>query len=112
MDSLNHSILYNLKEVVENLANTIKNLESECANIIKSLREKVLSQIFMNENMPKVIEAIINSEYTDVDILTRECKKLVDSISYSDKNGIDIDIKPEKAIQTLSITEQEIIKTI
>ncbi|KAL4436299.1 hypothetical protein ABPG74_015890 [Tetrahymena malaccensis] len=112
LDSLNQSILYNLKEVVESLALTIKNFETECANTIKRIREKIISQAFMNEHMPKVIDSIVNSEYTDVEALRSECKKLVDSINYSEKKGIEIDIRPEKSIESFSVTEQDIIKNI
>lgn len=66
----------------------------------------------MSDNMPKVIDSIINSEYTDVDVLKQECKKLVDSINYSEKRGIEIDIQPEKSIESFSLTEKDIIKTI
>jgi len=48
----------------------------------------------MGENMPKVIENIINGEYSDVDILKDECVKLIDSIHVTD-NRIDIDFHPE-----------------
>jgi hypothetical protein len=60
----------------------------------KRVKEKILSQIFMGDNMPKVIENIINGEYSDVDILKDECKKLVDSIQVNN-NQIDLDFHPE-----------------
>lgn len=59
----------------------------------------------MNDNMPKVIESIVNNEYTDAEVLRLECKKLVDSVSYSDKKGLEIDIRPEKSIEAFSHIE-------
>ena len=48
----------------------------------------------MGENMPKIIENIINGEYSDVDVLKDECKKLIDRVTVTD-NHIDIDFHPE-----------------
>lgn len=112
LDKLNQSILFSLKEAVENMAAAIKTFESECADTVKRLKEKVSSQVFMHENMPRVIESIIHNEYTDTKSLRAECKKLIDSITFSEKKGFDIDIKPERSIETFKLTEHEIIKTL
>ncbi|EGR28180.1 hypothetical protein IMG5_181090 [Ichthyophthirius multifiliis] len=112
LEKLNQQILYSLKETVENMAQQIKLFETECSDTIKRIREKITQQHFMNENMPKVIESIKNGEYTDVDIFKSECKSIVESISYKENKGFEIDIKPEKYIDSFSRTEQECIKTI
>ena len=62
----------------------------------------------MSENMPKVIflfkifqiiENIVNGEYSNVEKLKEECKKLVDSIQLvGDK--INIDFQPEKVLES------------
>lgn len=105
-------MLFNLKEIVESLASTIKQFEVECANTTKRIREKIVSQVFMSNNMPKVVESILNGEYSDADLLKAECAKLVDSVHYSEKKGLIIDIQPEKAIQAFSQTEQEVVKSL
>lgn len=37
----------------------------------------------MSENMPKVIENIMSGEYSEVDLLKDECKKLVEAVHYN-----------------------------
>lgn len=62
--------------------------------------------------MPKVIESILHNEYCEADELKQECKKLVDSITYSDKRGIEIETRPEKSIETFGKVESEVAKCL
>lgn len=94
------------------MANAIRSFEIECGNTSQRLRDKVTSQAFMHENMPRVIDSIIHNEFTDLDSLRSECKALVDSVTFSEKKGIEIDIKPERSVEAFTHAEAEITKTL
>lgn len=45
---------------------------------MKRIKVKIVAQAFMNDNIPRVIESIVNNEYTDLDALKLECRKFMD----------------------------------
>ena len=62
------------------MAKKIKSIEENMLDIYKKIRDKVIQQGQLGENMPKIIDNIINGDYIDSNIMKEDCKKLVDAI--------------------------------
>lgn len=46
----------------------------------KKTKERILAQSLLGENMPKIIDNIINGDYNEAKSLKEDCKKLVDTV--------------------------------
>jgi hypothetical protein len=62
----------------------------------------------MSENMPKVIQSIVNNSFFDVDQLKEECRKLVEATTFKN-NKLEIDISPSKVLDSFKSCEKEFI---
>ncbi len=104
--------MYELKLSVEALAERIKSVEEHLILAYSAVKERVVTQSFMSENMPKVIEGIINGDFTDVTQLKAECRKLIDSCKLSADKKIELEFRPEKSLEGFRTVETQFVKQI
>lgn len=105
-------MLFGLKESVEKMAQEVKQVESNLIESYKKVKERLIAQCFMSENMPKVISSLMSGEINDIDTFRKDCKQLIEITKLNSQSKLDIEINPNKILDDYKISQQDFIKDI
>jgi len=88
------------------MAQKVKSLEQLIITTYKRVKDRIISQSFMSENMPKVIDSLVVGQYDDVDSVKEETKKLLDSVHMTQQK-LEIDFRPDKVVDAFLNCQKE-----